>query len=61
MNYWEITVLAATRLGCNLDYDKFRTPDEGHGIPAIYRILCRYCDEICEQFLEPIAQAVRLI
>jgi hypothetical protein len=44
------------------DYDdNFRTPDEGHGIPAIYRILCRLCDEICEQFLEPIAQAVRLI
>ena len=24
MNYWEIAVLAAVRLGCNLDYDKLQ-------------------------------------
>jgi transposase, IS5 family len=30
MNYWEITVLAATRLGCNLDYDKLQDLAENH-------------------------------
>ncbi len=39
----------------------FRSPDKGRGIQATYRILCRNYDEICEQFLEPIAQAVRRI
>jgi transposase, IS5 family len=30
MNYWEITVLAATRLGCDLDYDKLQDLAENH-------------------------------
>ncbi len=30
MNYWEITVLAAVRLGCNLDYDKLQNLAEEH-------------------------------
>jgi IS5 family transposase len=30
MNYWEITVLAAARLGCNLDYDKLQDLAENH-------------------------------
>jgi transposase, IS5 family len=30
MNYWEITVLAASRLGCNLDYDKLQDLAENH-------------------------------
>ena len=30
MNYWEITVLGATRLGCNLDYDKLQDLAENH-------------------------------
>jgi transposase, IS5 family len=30
LNYWEITVLAATRLGCNLDYDKLQDLAENH-------------------------------
>jgi transposase, IS5 family len=30
MNYWEITVLAAARLGCNLDYDKLQNLAEDH-------------------------------
>lgn len=30
MNYWEITVLAAVRLGCNLDYDKLQDLAENH-------------------------------
>ena len=30
MNYWEIVVLAATRLGCNLDYDKLQDLAENH-------------------------------
>jgi IS5 family transposase len=30
MNYWEITVLAAIRLGCNLDYDKLQDLAENH-------------------------------
>ncbi len=30
MNYWEIIVLAATRLGCNLDYDKLQDLAENH-------------------------------
>jgi transposase, IS5 family len=30
MNYWEITVLAATRLGCNLNYDKLQDLAENH-------------------------------
>jgi transposase, IS5 family len=30
MNYWEITVLAAVRLGCNLDYDKLQDLAECH-------------------------------
>jgi transposase, IS5 family len=30
MNYWEITVLAAVRLGCNLDYDKLQDLAEQH-------------------------------
>jgi transposase, IS5 family len=30
MNYWEITVLAAARLGCNLDYDKLQELAENH-------------------------------
>lgn len=30
MTYWEITVLAATRLGCNLDYDKLQDLAENH-------------------------------
>ena len=30
MNYWEIAVLAATRLGCNLDYDKLQDLAENH-------------------------------
>jgi hypothetical protein len=30
MNYWEIAVLAAVRLGCNLDYDKLQDLAENH-------------------------------
>lgn len=30
MNYWEITVLGAARLGCNLDYDKLQDLAENH-------------------------------
>ena len=30
LDYWEITVLAATRLGCNLDYDKLQDLAEQH-------------------------------
>src|SRR5271155_384395 len=30
LNYWEIIVLAATRLGCNLDYDKLQDLAENH-------------------------------
>jgi transposase, IS5 family len=30
MNYWEIAVLAAARLGCNLDYDKLQNLAENH-------------------------------
>jgi len=30
MNYWEITVLAAVRLGCNLNYDKLQDLAENH-------------------------------
>lgn len=30
MNYWEIVVLAAVRLGCNLDYDKLQDLAENH-------------------------------
>lgn len=30
MNYWEIVVLAAARLGCNLDYDKVQDLAENH-------------------------------
>jgi transposase, IS5 family len=30
MNYWQITVLAAVRLGCNLDYDKLQDLAEAH-------------------------------
>jgi len=30
MNYWEIVVLAAARLGCNLDYDKLQDLAENH-------------------------------
>jgi len=30
MTYWEITVLAAARLGCNLDYDKLQNLAENH-------------------------------
>ena len=30
MNYWEITVLAAARLGCNLNYDKLQDLAENH-------------------------------
>jgi transposase, IS5 family len=30
MTYWEITVLAAARLGCNLDYDKLQDLAENH-------------------------------
>ncbi len=30
LNYWEITVLASARLGCNLDYDKLQDLAENH-------------------------------
>src|SRR5215471_7699410 len=30
MNYWEIVVLAAARLGCNLNYDKLQDLAENH-------------------------------
>jgi IS5 family transposase len=30
LNYWEVTVLAAARLGCNLDYDKLQDLAENH-------------------------------
>lgn len=30
LNYWEITVLAAARLGCNLDFDKLQDLAENH-------------------------------
>src|SRR5262249_2749251 len=30
LNYWEIIVLAAARLGCNLDYDKLQDLAESH-------------------------------
>jgi transposase, IS5 family len=30
LTYWEITVLAAARLGCNLDYDKLQDLAENH-------------------------------
>lgn len=30
MNYWEIAVLAAARLGCNFDYDKLQDLAENH-------------------------------
>ena len=30
LNYWHITVLAAARLGCNLDYDKLQDLVEQH-------------------------------
>jgi transposase, IS5 family len=30
LDYWEITVLAAVRLGCNLDYDKLQNLAEEH-------------------------------
>jgi hypothetical protein len=30
MNYWEITVLASARLGCDLDYDKLQDLAENH-------------------------------
>jgi transposase, IS5 family len=30
LNYWEVTVLAATRLGCKLDYDKLQDLAENH-------------------------------
>jgi len=30
MNYWEVMVLAAARLGCNLDYDKLQDLAENH-------------------------------
>jgi len=31
MDYWQILVLAAVRLGCNLDYDKLQDLAENHG------------------------------
>jgi transposase, IS5 family len=30
LNYWEVTVLAAARLGCDLDYDKLQDLAENH-------------------------------
>src|ERR1017187_1467607 len=30
LDYWEITVLGAVRLGCNLDYDKLQNLAEEH-------------------------------
>ena len=30
LNYWEVIVLAAMRLGCNLDYDKLQDLAENH-------------------------------
>jgi len=30
LDYWEVTVLAAARLGCNLDYDKLQDLAENH-------------------------------
>jgi transposase, IS5 family len=30
LNYWEVAVLAAVRLGCNLDYDKLQDLAENH-------------------------------
>jgi hypothetical protein len=43
MNYWEITVLAAARLGCNLDYDKLQDLAENHrsaaGFVVDYRVV----------------------
>ncbi len=30
IGYWELTVLAAVRLGCNLDYDKLQDLAEQH-------------------------------
>ena len=30
LSYWEIVVLAAARLGCNLDYDKLQDLAENH-------------------------------
>lgn len=30
LNYWEVTVLAAARLGCNLNYDKLQDLAENH-------------------------------
>ena len=30
LDYWHITVLAAARLGCNLDYDKLQDLAEQH-------------------------------
>ena len=33
LNYWEIVVLAALRLGCNLDYDKLQDLAENHRRP----------------------------
>src|SRR5450631_103217 len=30
MDYWQILVLAAVRLGCNLDYDKLQDLAENH-------------------------------
>ncbi len=30
MDYWQILVLAAVRLGCNLDYDKLQDLAEQH-------------------------------
>ena len=30
LSYWEILVLAAVRLGCNLDYDKLQNLAENH-------------------------------
>ena len=32
MDYWQITVLAAARLGCNLDYDKLQDLAEQHRV-----------------------------
>ncbi len=34
MDYWQIAVLAAVRLGCNLDYDKLQDLAEAASEPA---------------------------
>src|ERR1700678_2305144 len=47
MNYWEITVLAAARLGCNLDYDKLQDLAENHRtLRQIMGIGSRQDDEV---------------